>query len=115
MKTVTVQDYMTIEGLREMAAARFGDMIKVVVDITRGVMVVDAEMHSDEEAELLAGGSKQEDLWGINLYPGLSGEDWLEYDSMINIRPSFGNSTRGVDDPAIRESIRSLVLKLVKR
>ena len=78
-------------------------------------MVIDAEMHSDEEAELLACGSRQENLWGINLYPGLSSEDWLEYDSMINLRPSFGNMSRGVDDPAIREDIRSLVLELVER
>lgn len=115
MKTVTRQDPLTIEELQEMAAARFGDMVKAVVDVARGIMVVDAEMHSDEEAELLAGGSRPENLWGINLYPGLSDEDWLEYDSMINLRPSFGNMSRGVDDNAIREDIRSLVQLLVER
>ncbi|MBD3370386.1 hypothetical protein GF402_08515 [Candidatus Fermentibacteria bacterium] len=115
MKTVTEQDPLTIEELQEMAASRFGDMVKAVVDVARRVMVVDAEMHSDEEAELLAGGSRQENLWGINLYPALLGEDWLEYDSMINLRPSFGNTSRGVDDPAIREDIRSLVKRLVER
>lgn len=115
MRTVTRQAPLTMEELGEMAEARFGDMVKAVVDVTRGIMVIDAEMHSDEEAELLAGGSRQENLWGINLYPGLSGEDWLEYDSMINLRPSFGNMSRGVDDPAIREDIRSLVQELVER
>jgi hypothetical protein len=115
MKTVSEQHPLANEELQRMAAARFGDMVKAVVDVSRGVMVVDAEMHSDEEAELLAGGSRQENLWGINLYPGLSGEHWLEYDSMINLRPSRGNMSRGVDDPAIREDIRSLVRRLVKR
>ncbi|OPL19569.1 MAG: hypothetical protein AVO35_09640 [Candidatus Aegiribacteria sp. MLS_C] len=115
MRTVTAHDPLTIEELQEMAAARFGDMVKAVVDIARGIMVVDAEMHSDEEAELLSSGSRQQDLWGINLYPGLPGEDWLEYDSMINLRPSFGNTSRGVDDPAVRDGIRSLVKRLVKR
>lgn len=115
MRTVTEREPLTIGELREMAAARFGDMVKAVVDVARRVMVVDAEMHSDEEAELLADGSRQESLWGINLYPGLPGEDWLEYDSLINLRPSLGNMSRGVDDPALREEIRSLVQRLVQR
>lgn len=114
MKTVTEQNPLTMDELREMAASRFGDMVKAVVDVALGVMAVDAEMHADEEAELLAGGSRQENLWGINLYPGLSAEDWLEFDSLINLRPSTGNMTRGVDDPALREDIRSLVKRLVR-
>jgi len=78
-------------------------------------MVVDADLHADQEAELLAGGSRQEDLWGINLYPDLPESDWLEFDPMINLRPSFGNRSRGVDDPATRERIESLVRALVRR
>lgn len=115
MKTVTEHDPLTMDELLEMAASRFGDMVKAVVDVARGVMAVDAEMHSDEEAELLAGGSRQENLWGINLYPSLPEEDWLEYDSLINLRPSRGNMTRGVDDPGLRGEIRSLVERLVRR
>jgi len=98
-----------------MSAARFGDLVKGVVDLERGVMVVDAEMHSDEEAELLSEGSRQQDLWGINLYPDLPEADWLEFDSMINLRPSSGNRSRSVEDPATRERIREIVRKLVRR
>lgn len=98
-----------------MAKGRFGDMVKAVVDLRRSVMVLDADMHADQEAELLAEGSAQQDLWGINLYPDLSDPDWLEFDSMINLRPSFGNRSRGVDDPATREAIASLVQRLVRR
>jgi hypothetical protein len=78
-------------------------------------MVLDADMHADQEAELLAEGSVQADLWGINLYPDVEGDDWLEFDSMINLRPSFGNRSRGVDDPAVREAIAQLVERLVRR
>ena len=88
-----------------MAAGRFGDLVKAVVDLERRIMIVDADLHADQEAELLAGGSQQRDVWGINLYPDLPESDWLEFDSMINLRPSFGNRSRGVDDPAIRERI----------
>ena len=78
-------------------------------------MLLDADMHSDQEAELLSEGADQKDLWGINLYPDLPGEEFLEFDSMINLRPSFGNRSRGVDDPATRTAIANLVARLVKR
>ena len=77
-------------------------------------MLLDAELHADQESELLAEGSSQSDLWGINLYPDLDGPDWLEFDSMINLRPSSGNRSRGVDDPATRDAIAGLVQTLVR-
>ena len=74
-----------------------------------------AELHADEEAQLLADGLKQQDLWGINLFPDVAGEEWIEFDSMINLRPSFGNLSRGVDDLATRTKIIAVVNKLVRR
>jgi hypothetical protein len=115
MRAVTAQDPIPLHELRQLARARFGDMVKAVVDVERGVMLLDAEMHADEEAELLAGGSRQQDLWGINLYPELPEGDWLEFDSLINLRPSSGNRSRGVDDPALRDRIAALVKGLVRR
>lgn len=115
MKTVTERDRISLDELRGLAAGRFGDLVKAVVDLERRIMIVDADLHADQEAELLADGSRQQDLWGINLYPDLQGSDWLEFDSMINLRPSFGNRSRGVDDPAIRNRIADLVGELVIR
>jgi hypothetical protein len=99
--------------LRDLAAAGFGDMVKAVVDIGRGIMAIDAELHSDEEAALLDDGSAQADLWGINLYPAESGDTWIEFDSMINVRPTQGNRSRRVDDEALAASIRRVVAALV--
>ena len=96
-----------------MAANSFGNFVKAVVDAEKGIIAVDAELHSDEEALLLANGSKQKDLWGINLYPGLEGDSFIEFDSMINLRPSQGNRSREVDNPEIRQRIKSIVDKLV--
>lgn len=115
MQTVTEQTPITLTELRTLAAARFGDMVKAVVDLERQVMLVDAEMHADQEAELLASGSRHPDLWGINLYPEQPEADWVEFDSMINIRPAAGNRSRGVDDPATRARIIALVARLVRR
>ena len=90
-------------------------VLKAVIDVERRVMVVDADLHSDQEGHLLSEGSRQQDLWGINLYPELSEGEWIEYDSMINLRPSFGNRSRNVDDPSLRERIAALVRILVER
>jgi len=115
MRTASRDNPIAIDELRQLAKARFGDMVKAVVDLERGIMLLDADLHADQEAELLAQGSAQQDLWGINLYPDLADAEWLEFDSMINLRPSFGNRSRGVDDPATREGIAQLVARLVRR
>ena len=104
-----------MDEIHRMAEGRFGDMVKAVVDLERGIMLLDAEMHADEEAELLATGSEQKDLWGINLYPDLPENEWLEFDSMINLRPSSGNPSRGVHDSTTRERIADLVQRLVRQ
>jgi len=109
-----VDKKITLEELKKMAEEKFGNLVKAVVDVEKGVMVVDAELHSDEEAQLLSQGSKQENLWGINLYPELKGDGFIEFDSVINLRPSFGNSSRGVDDPKIKEKIIGIVEKLIE-
>jgi hypothetical protein len=115
MRRVTPADPVTIGELRAMLGTRFDDLVKGVVDIRRELMLLDADMHADQEAVLLADGSTQADLWGINLYPELPEDSWLEFDSMINLRPSFCNRSRGVDDPATREAIAALVTRLVRR
>lgn len=106
---------MSINELKEMAKNMFGDFVKAVVDIEKNILAVDAELHADEEGLLLENGSKNENLWGINLYPDIQDDDWIEFDSMINLRPSQNNKTRGVENPEIRKKIIAIVNKLVKK
>lgn len=113
MKIVT--DTITITELAEMAAGMFGDMVKAVVDIDRELLAVDAELHADLEAALLESGSRQQSLWGINLYPEMTGDDFVEFDSMINMRPSQGNRSRGVENAQTRERIVRVVAKRIGR
>jgi hypothetical protein len=110
-----IRERISRAEVRELAQQRFGDMVKASVDIRRGVIAIGGELHADEESLLLEDGSVQADVWGINIYPEESGDDWIEFDSMINVRPSQGNRSRGVDDPAIREQIRRVVERLVER
>jgi len=109
----TVKETMTLEELRQMAAATFGNLMKAVVDVKKEVIALDAELHSDLEALLLENGSAQEDLWGINLYPEISGEGFIEFDSVINLRPSQGNKSRGVDSEELRKKITVIVSKRI--
>ncbi|MBN1758325.1 MAG: hypothetical protein JW863_08410 [Chitinispirillaceae bacterium] len=106
---------VSIADLQTMADHLFGNLVKAVIDVQCGSMAVDAELHADEESLLLENGSRQEDLWGINLYPEFekNGEDFIEFDSMINLRPSQNNRSRGVDNPQIREKIKKIVHRWV--
>lgn len=108
-----VESSLSRAALKAVAERRFGDMVKAVVDLEKGVMAVGGELHADEEAFLLDRGSVQLNLWGINLYPDIVGDDWLEFDSMINIRPSQGNRSRGVEDLATQQKIRNVVARLI--
>jgi Protein of unknown function (DUF5674) len=111
---VIVRDSFALASLTTMAEGMFGDMVKAVVDLERAVMALGGAMHADEEAELLADGSTQTDLWGINLYPANFGAaEFIEFDSMINLRPRQ-NRTRGVDDPVTRAAIVVVVDRLVR-
>jgi len=89
-------------------------MVKAVADIKKELLAVDAEMHADLEQLLLENGSNQDDLWGINLWLDEEGDDFIEFDSMINIRPRQGNRSRDVESPETREKIRQVVAKWIK-
>ena len=112
---VIVGDTLKFEELGQMAARRFGDMVKAVVDVDRELIAVDAELHADLEALLLGDGSQQRSLWGINLYPEMPGDECIAFDSLINIRPSQGNRSRGVEQESVRKTIAAIVEKRLVR
>ena len=110
-----IKEKITRARLKELAQEKFGDFVKGVVDLERKILAVDAELHADLEALLLERGSQQSDLWGINLYPEAQGLDFVEFDSMINVRPSQGNRSRGVESEETRSRILSVVDRKVAR
>jgi hypothetical protein len=92
-----VRTSVTLGHLRSLAEGGFGDLVKAVVDVEQKAVAIGGGMHADEEAALMDLGSRQRDLWGINLYPDQYGTPgWVEFDSMINLRPAQGNRTRFV-------------------
>lgn len=113
MKIIT--EALSLDEVKGMAKGMFGNLVKAVVDVDRGLLAVDAELHSDLEALLLEDGSKQNNLWGVNLYPEMQGDEFIEFDSLINMRPSQGNRSRGIDDGEIRRKIAAIIEKRIKR
>ncbi|HHE38786.1 MAG TPA: hypothetical protein ENL20_09480 [Candidatus Cloacimonetes bacterium] len=105
-------------SLSELWLARevgFEDMMKMVVDVEQEIIGADAELHADLEALLLEHGSKQYNLWGINIYPDQSDDSFIEFTALINIRPSQNNRSMEVEDPHIRDKIREICNNLLLR
>lgn len=111
---IIITEKISKKELKQLAEKRFGDMVKAVVDIEQDIMALGGELHADEEAELLKNGSQQQNLWGVNLYPDEPEEKWIEFDSVINIRPSQNNRSRDVENSDIREKIKDIIKKLTE-
>ncbi len=114
MEIIIIRTNVTKANLIGMAQQQFGDMVKAVVDVDQGIMAIGGELHSDEEAVLLEQGALQKNLWGINLYPERPASEWIEFDSMINVRPSGGNRSRYVERAEIRDTVTAIVNRLVQ-
>lgn len=123
MKLVTINNKISIDELKVMSQKMAGGFVKGVVDIERSIMAVDASMHVDleefllnDESGLFESPSEQTNLWGINLHPNKRpDQDFVEFDSMINVRPSEGNRSRYVENSQIRKKIIDIVDALVQQ
>jgi len=109
-----LQQPISREELTELAGNTFGDMIKCVADVRKGALAIDSSLHADLERLLLENGSSQEDLWGFNLWVEETGEDFIEFDSLINIRSWQGNPSRDVLNQDTRKAIEDIVNKYIR-
>jgi len=113
LQTVVVRERLPAPQLARLVASPFGDMVKYVVDLARGIAAVGGELHADAKALLLEQGSRQTDLWGANYWPGRGPQECIEYTSLINIRPAQDNPGMEVTDEHLRERIRALTFALI--
>src|SRR5437899_12742787 len=100
MEILLVDTPISREQLKGIGEPQFGSYAKAVVDVNKAIMAVGGDFHADEEAFLLDLGSSQKDLWGINLHFDLQLPDMVEFDSIINLRPSQGNPSCDVVEAA---------------
>jgi hypothetical protein len=111
---VIISEPISTQRVAEMAAERFGDMVKAVVDTNRRVLALGGDLHSDEAAALLEQGSALAELWGINIYSDQPRSEWIEFDSLLNVRPRLGNRSRGVEAAGRRQLICEIVDSLIR-
>lgn len=110
-----IKDSISKAELKRLAGGQFGNVIKAVVDIEQEIMAIGGELHVDMEVLLVENeNSKREDTWGINLYPDETEEGFVEFDSMINLKPMHGNRTRNIEDEAIRKKIKEIVNRIIR-
>lgn len=115
MEIRIIKDSITRDEVKKLAIAGFGNLVKAVVDIEKEIVAVGGELHADEEALLVEKEfSSREYTWGINLYPDKEDEAWVEFDSIINIKPAYGNRSRSVENVEVQNKIREIVKKLVQ-
>ena len=112
---ILISETIATRQLADLVERFFTDMVKYVVDVERGIAAVGGELHADAEQLLLEDGSRQEDLWGANYYPGRGEDGCIEFTSLINIRPSQGNRSMEIEDDAVRARVRELTNRLIGR
>lgn len=113
MEAKIIEKPISKSELKALAEEGFGDMVKAVVDIEKEVMALGSELHADAETLLTEQGSKRENVWGINLYPEKPEGEWIEFDSMVNIKPQFNNRSRNVENPEIQNQIKKIINHLI--
>jgi len=90
-----------IEKLKE----QFDVYIKTVIDIEKKVCSAGCDRHSDSEKILLEEGSIQSDIWGggVDLETKI-----IDFNSLINIRPSDKNMSNEIQGSKIRKKFEEL-------
>jgi hypothetical protein len=97
----------------EIAKEFYVDMVKGVVDIEKEIIALGGEYHIDANEMLIKNGSKQNNIWGFNIYPKQTEDNWIEYTSLINIRPMVKNMTMVVEDKNTRDIMKKIIEKLI--
>lgn len=106
-----VDKKITESEVREIAKDYYADMVKGVVDIERGILAMGGEYHMDANMVLMENGSGQQNIWGFNWYFDRTGDERIEYVSLINIRPAQGNRGMEVQDASLRDTMKTIILK----
>ncbi|MBI4155786.1 MAG: hypothetical protein HY507_00965 [Candidatus Zambryskibacteria bacterium] len=109
MNIVIISDTITIDELKKIAKEFYVTMIKGVVDIKKEVIAFGGQYHIDANAVLTEKGSQQQDVWGFNVNFIKPKEEWIEYNSLINIRPLQENYDMEVLDEDIRRKMKKII------
>lgn len=113
MNIKIIKEKITPAELKKICDAWFDEMAKIVVDLEQEKIAIGGELHADAEELMIEGGSKQENLWGANVYPFNKPANRIEFTALINIRPRQNNPSMEILDENIKDKIKDLVEKYV--
>ena len=114
MNPKIVREKILKQDLAQITKENFGNMVKVAIDVSREILAIGGEWHSQGD-ELLSKeeGYSSKNVWGVNFYPWNAPEKRIDYISLINIKPSFGHRQMEIQDEEIRETARMIIEKLL--
>ena len=115
MNIKIIKKPVSFQQLQKIAEGSYGNMVKGVADIEAGIIALGGELHADSEAILLQNGSKQESLWGFNIYLDKPDNERIEYSSFINIRPNQNNRSLEVQSSELKSKIGKIIDSLVEK
>jgi hypothetical protein len=104
-----VTETISTSELKTLGKKYYQGMIKGVVDVQKKVVVFGGEYHMDANKVLLENNSKQKDVWGFNIRFDKPKDEWIEYTSLINIRPKQGNTDMEVHDEELRLCMKTII------
>jgi len=105
---IVIKKKATKDEIEKMSEDLAG-FIKVVVDIENKILAGGGQRHVDGEEKLLQEGSKQSNLWGGGFD---TQTQEIDYNSMINLRPSQDNPGREILSSEIRKIFDEIVKDL---
>ncbi len=113
MKVRIIREKIPKDELARIVKENFGTMVKIDVDVERGVLAIGGEWHSEGDELLAQDGSSRRDVWGANFYPWNPSDSRVEYISLINIKPQFNNRSMEVEDEKTKEKMREIISRLL--
>ncbi len=90
-------------------SVKYGDYVKVTVDIDKKILVIGCELHADGEKILLDLGSHQDNIWGGGINFKTRGVDAT---AVLNLRPKLNNLSLEILDPDRRQKFMDTVKSL---
>ena len=108
-----ITDTITREEMSEIAKEFYGNMVKGVADVENKIIALGGEYHMDANIVMIEHGSRQDNIWGFNIYLDREGDDWLEYVSLINIRPAVGNRSMFIEDHELCRKIKKIITEKI--
>ena len=104
---------INIDEVKKLADIWYGTMIKGAVDIEGERVALGGDYHIEDSELLTSIGSKFEDVWGFNIRFEENPNGVLEFDSMVNIKPDFGNRSRNINNEEVVKKATEIILRFI--